>query len=190
MFSLSVSLSLSLSSLLSIVKNGEISTLSFAKIYRSEIFIFFSSTRSISNMASTPKAGIVDKLSKFDLIDRIKSFFGKWPSNTVTNTVDKVVATAGKIIESGGDIITAPAAWLKSMQRNWLIYLVLIAIIMVCAVFLYCSICYYVNRHANSSFNNNLIELANVISNKNDGTQNTQKQSFPLLNLPQLEYRK
>lgn len=126
-------------------------------------------------MTSAVRTYIVNKLSKFDLVSRIRSFFGDGHLNTMTNTFEKVVAIADKVSESSADTITTPANWLKSIEKNWLIYLVLVAIIMACIVFLYCSICYYLNRHANSSFNNNLIELANVISNNSDVSQNTQK---------------
>ena len=54
----------------------------------------------------------------------------------VMNTVGK---TAGKIIESGGDIITAPAVWLKDIQQNWLSYMIVTAIILSILAFFYCS---------------------------------------------------
>jgi hypothetical protein len=145
-------------------------------------------------MASTPKTGILEKISNFNIFARIKSIFGDRNVNAVTGavtgTVQKVVATAGKVIENGSDIIAAPVNWLKSIQKNWVIYLVLVAIIMVCILFLYCSICYYVNRHTTSSFSSNLIELASVINTKNDILKQKQQLPLPVLNLPKVPQNK
>ncbi|CAF1339906.1 unnamed protein product [Rotaria sp. Silwood1] len=75
--------------------------------------------------------------------------------------------TASKIISSAGDVITAPAAWLKEMQKNWVIYLVAAAIILLCLVFLYCVLRYYLSR-SNNLATANLIKLAAGIDRKND----------------------
>ncbi|CAF1166054.1 unnamed protein product [Rotaria sordida] len=85
--------------------------------------------------------------------------------------INKVGKTAGKIIESGGDVITAPALWLKDMQKNWLTYMILAAIILVCIVFLYCTVSYYISRKKNHWASTNLVELAKVISNKGAALQ-------------------
>ncbi|CAF3849038.1 unnamed protein product [Rotaria sordida] len=97
----------------------------------------------------------------------------------VMNTVGK---TASKVIESGGDIITAPAVWLKDIQQNWLTYMVLAAIILSILAFFYCSFCFYFNRRKNNSSNNNLIELAKIINNKTGILQ--QQLPLSMLNLP------
>jgi hypothetical protein len=96
--------------------------------------------------------------------------------------VQELINTASKVIESGGDIITAPAVWLKDIQQNWITYMVVTAIILSILAFFCYSFCFYFNRKKNSSFNNNLIELAKIINNKGD----TLKQPLPLsmLNLP------
>jgi hypothetical protein len=51
------------------------------------------------------------------------------------------------------------------MQKNWLIYLIAVAVILLCLVFLYCVIRYYLSRQNNSS-TANLVKLATVISGK------------------------
>ncbi|CAF1275829.1 unnamed protein product [Rotaria sordida] len=85
--------------------------------------------------------------------------------------INKVGKTAGKIIESGGDVITAPALWLKDMQKNWLTYMILATIIFVSIVFLYCTVSYYISRKKNHWASTNLVELAKVISNKGAALQ-------------------
>ncbi|CAF4367910.1 unnamed protein product, partial [Adineta steineri] len=88
--------------------------------------------------------------------------------------VETAFKSANKIIESGTDIITAPAVWLKDMQKNWLSYMVVLAVILIIGTFLYCTIRSYFKRKSNNSNNNNnnwsmgnLVELATVFSNKN-----------------------
>lgn len=89
--------------------------------------------------------------------------------------VQMVMETSGKavrkIIESGSDIISAPATWLKAIQQNWLIYMVLFAIILSSIAFLYCVIVSYLNRQKKNWSNSNLFELAKVISNRNGALQ-------------------
>ncbi|CAF0876899.1 unnamed protein product [Adineta steineri] len=97
----------------------------------------------------------------------------------VMNTVGK---TAGKIIESGGDIITAPAVWLKDIQQNWLSYMIVTAIILSILAFFYCSFTFYSNKKRNNMSNKNLLDFANIISNKNGITQN--QLPLSLINLP------
>ena len=93
-------------------------------------------------------------------------------SKTQTREVlDTVGKTASKIIESGGDIITAPAAWLKDIQGNWLLYIIIAAIILSCIVFLYCTVCYHLNKKKNNWSSNNLTELAQVIGNQGGALQ-------------------
>ena len=106
--------------------------------------------------------------------------------DSVTATIRKGIKTAGNVIESGGHILAAPGNWIKSMQKNWLVYVVLAAIIMVCIVFLYCSVCYYVNRHTTNAFSSNLIELATVISNKNEALKPEQQQELSVNNLSKI----
>ncbi|CAF1371211.1 unnamed protein product [Rotaria sordida] len=75
--------------------------------------------------------------------------------------------TASKIISAAGDVITAPAVWLKEMQKNWVIYLVAAAIILLYLVFLYCVIRYYFSR-SNNLATTNLIKRAAGIDREND----------------------
>lgn len=88
-------------------------------------------------------------------------------TNTAVEEVIKTVGqTASKIIERGGNIITAPATWLKAMQQNWLTYMIVIAIILSTVTFLYCASCCYLNRAKTYASNCNLVELAKVISER------------------------
>jgi hypothetical protein len=89
----------------------------------------------------------------------------------VDTPVQKALKAAGKVIESGSDIITAPALWLKDMQKNWLTYMVVAAIILVTIAFLYCAIRSYFSRKGNNSSIGNLIQLASMFANKNDKVQ-------------------
>ncbi|CAF1429894.1 unnamed protein product [Adineta steineri] len=87
--------------------------------------------------------------------------------------VQTAFKSANKIIESGTDIITAPAVWLKDMQKNWLSYMVVLAVMLITGTFLYCTIRSYFKRKSNNNNNNNnwsignLVELATMFSNKN-----------------------
>ena len=85
----------------------------------------------------------------------------------VQDLINTVGKTAGKVIESGGDILTAPGTWLKDLQQNWLAYMVVAAIILSIIVFFYCSFCFYFNRKKNNSSTSNLLELAQIINSKN-----------------------
>ncbi|CAF1325052.1 unnamed protein product [Adineta steineri] len=94
--------------------------------------------------------------------------------------VQTAFKSANTIIESGTDIIRAPAVWLKDMQKNWLSYMVVLAVILIIGTFLYCTIRSYFKRKSNNSNNNNnnnnwsmgnLVELATVFSNKNPHSQ-------------------
>ncbi|CAF1457965.1 unnamed protein product [Rotaria sordida] len=84
------------------------------------------------------------------------------PVQTVMKTVGK---TASKVIESGGDIITTPAAWLKDMQQNCWIYMVAAAIILSSIVFLYCVVHSYFARKQHLPMSN-IVELAAEIGKK------------------------
>src|SRR5437868_6883530 len=77
----------------------------------------------------------------------IKASKTETAAQEVISTVGK---TASKVIASGGDILSVPGAWLKDMQQNWFTYMILVAIILSCMVFLYCTVCYYCNRKKNN----------------------------------------
>jgi hypothetical protein len=79
----------------------------------------------------------------------------------VMKTVGK---TASKVIEGGGDLITAPVVWLKDMQQNWLMYIVAAATILLTISFLYCVVRSYFGRNRNSRSMVNLVDLASVIT--------------------------
>ena len=89
----------------------------------------------------------------------------------VQKVIESVGKTAGQVIESGGDIITAPAVWLKSIQQNWLAYMIVIAIILSILTFFYRTVCFHLNCKKNNSFNSSFIELAKVIGNKHGTLQ-------------------
>ena len=105
----------------------------------------------------------------------------------VQDRMNSVGKSASKVIESGGNIITAPAVWLKDIQQNCLTYMVLIAIILSILVFFYCSFSFYLNRKKNNSSNSNLIELAKIINNKNGIIQ--QQLPLSMINLPSVSSR-
>lgn len=48
--------------------------------------------------------------------------------------------TANTLLKDGSDLIGAPSRFLNSIQQNWLLTLVLIAVILVCVLILYCII--------------------------------------------------
>ena len=85
----------------------------------------------------------------------------------VQDMMETAGKTVNKVIESGGDIITAPAVWLKDMQQNWLTYMVVAAIILSILLFFYCLFCNYLPRKKSSSSSNSLIKLAEIISHPN-----------------------
>lgn len=113
---------------------------------------------------------------------------GNTLKSSTDNAVQAVMKSAGKsaskIIEGGADIITAPAVWLKDMQQNWLIYMIVAAVIISRIAFLYCAVCSYLNRKKNNLSNNKLAELAKIISNKNGILQ--QPLSLSAVNLASL----
>jgi len=135
-------------------------------------------------MAFFRKFGIFNKIYNMDVKGAFSSIRNNTVVNTVTGTFHKAFNTVGNVIESGGSILAAPANWIKSIQKNWVLYLALAAIIMVCIVFLYCSVCYYVNRYTTTSFSSNLIELATVINEKkNNALKPNQPQELSVNNL-------
>ncbi|CAF4797395.1 unnamed protein product, partial [Rotaria socialis] len=60
-------------------------------------------------------------------------------SKAADTPVQTALKAAGKAIDSGSDLIAVPALWLKDMQKNWLIYMILPAIILLTIAFLYCA---------------------------------------------------
>ena len=64
-------------------------------------------------------------------------------SDTFVQTAFKTVS---KVLASGGDIITAPVVWFKDMLSNWHIYMITIAIILLCLLVAYCSVNHYLTR--------------------------------------------
>jgi hypothetical protein len=102
----------------------------------------------------------------------------------VRDAIDTAGKTASRVLVSSGDILTAPSAWLSDMQKNWLTYMVVVAIILSILAFFYCSYRFYFNRKINNSSNSNLVELAKVISNKTGILQQQQQLPLSILNLP------
>lgn len=86
-------------------------------------------------------------------------------TDTAVQTVIRAAGnTAGKVIEGSGTIVTPPAVWLKDIQENWLLYVIMAAIILSIITFFYCTICSYLRRKNNSS--HSLGELVKVISER------------------------
>ncbi|CAF1513590.1 unnamed protein product [Adineta ricciae] len=113
---------------------------------------------SISGDASDVKFNIMDSAAKAN----------NTPVQTVMNSASK---TASKIIESGGDLLTAPVVWFKDMQQNWIMYMVVLAVILGSIAFLYCAFLFYCNPKKNSTDQSQLIEFAKIIGNKIGATQ-------------------
>ncbi|CAF1666128.1 unnamed protein product [Adineta ricciae] len=107
---------------------------------------------SISGDASDVKFNIMDSAAKAN----------NTPVQAVMNSAGK---TASKIIESGGDLLTAPVVWLKDMRQNWIMYMVVLAVILGSIAFLYCAFLFYCNRKKNSTDQSQLIQLAKIIGN-------------------------
>lgn len=103
----------------------------------------------------------------------------KLANNTtaVQNLMNTVRQTASRVIESGGDIITASGAWLKDMQKNWLSCITVSAIILSILAFFYRSFRSYLNRKNSNASDSSLIELANIISSKSNIVQQRQPPS-------------
>jgi hypothetical protein len=90
---------------------------------------------------------------------------------TADTVVQKAFNTAGKVIESSGDILSAPAVWLKDMQKNWFGYMTLIAITLSAIVFIYLAFRFHWRRKTNGVSTSHLVELATAIVNKNGAGQ-------------------
>ena len=81
--------------------------------------------------------------------------------------VQKAFDTAGKVIESTGDLLTAPGRWLKDMQQNWFGYMIIVAIILSSITFLYWMLRLYCYRSRNKLSKKNFIELATTLAKAN-----------------------
>lgn len=94
------------------------------------------------------------------------------PTNTV---VHRVFDAAGQLIESGSDVLSAPAHWLKDIQSNWFGYMIILAIIVGSITFFYCIVRYNLRRKANASLTNNMVQLATILT----GTKELTNKSAP-----------
>lgn len=108
--------------------------------------------------------------------DNLSINVGVRPTEVSTDTaVQSVVKSAGraasKIIEGGGDVLTAPATWVKDIQANWLTYMIVAAIIISCIMFFYCTFCFYFNKRKNNCPTDNLVEILNAVNKKKDNLQ-------------------
>jgi hypothetical protein len=90
--------------------------------------------------------------------------------------VQTALKSASKVIESGSDLINAPVLWFKDMQKNWLVYMIVAATILLTVAFLYCAVRSYFNRKGKNPSIGNLVELASMFVNKNPVLQT----QFPL----------
>ena len=84
----------------------------------------------ISDVIYTPNGGFHGDNNEMKLGD--SSMYR--PKETA---VQKVVKAAGNVIESGSEILTELARWLKDMQTNWFGYMLILAIILSTTTFLY-----------------------------------------------------
>ncbi|CAF0876881.1 unnamed protein product [Adineta steineri] len=121
-------------------------------------------------------SGSNNHISVSDLPSKLKN------DTAVQDVMNTVGKTAGKIMASGGDIITAPAVWLKDIQQNWLSYMIVTAVILSILAFFYCSFKFYLNKKQSNMSNNNLLDFAKIINNKNGTMQN--QLPLSLINLP------
>lgn len=122
-------------------------------------------------------SGSNNKILLGDLALKLKN------STFVQDVMETAGKTVNKVIESGGDIITAPAVWLKQIQQNWLMYMVVAAIILSILLFFYCLFCIHLPRKKINSSSDSLIELVKIINHPNTILQ--RQQSPPsVLSLP------
>jgi hypothetical protein len=92
----------------------------------------------------------------------------KTPVQQVMNAAGN---TASKIIEGTGDFITAPVVWLKDMQKNWLTYMIVVAVILFSSVILYCGICSYIHRKKSKGLGGNIVDLIKTMNNQAGNSQ-------------------
>lgn len=84
----------------------------------------------------------------------------------IQQVMDSAGKSASKIIQTGGDLLAAPGVWVKDMQKNWLLYMVLAAIILSSITILYCVVNSYFYRKKSPRYDNNFIEMFKVLSNQ------------------------
>ena len=60
-----------------------------------------------------------------------------WPDGSDRNVESDGLDVANTILKDGSDLLGAPSRFLNTVQQNWLVSLVLIAIILVCILILY-----------------------------------------------------
>jgi hypothetical protein len=106
------------------------------------------------------------------------------PNTSVREVMNTLGKATSKVIESGGDIISAPAVWLKTMQENWITYLVLIAVILGIIAFFYCSCCVCANWKQAYPASNGLVDLAKIINSRNNDLPHPKPFS---INIPSVE---
>lgn len=121
--------------------------------------------------SSIEGSGSNNKILIHDLALKLKN------GTVVQDVMETAGKTVNKVIESGGDIITAPAVWLKQMQENWLTYMVVAAIILSILLFFYCIFCIHLPQKKINSSSNSLIELAKIINHPNPILQRQQSPS-------------
>ena len=115
------------------------------------------------------------KIGTSDVVNQVN--FGSHSSNNEIKLGDKalakqnetavqqVIRAVGNVIESGSDVVTAPGRWLKDMQNNWFGYMVILAIILSTAAFLYCVVRFYLLRRRDDAGTSQLIQLAAILKN-------------------------
>jgi t-SNARE complex subunit (syntaxin) len=91
-------------------------------------------------------------------------------TRVIDSSIHQGVEKVEKIIGDTSELIRSPAKWLTDMQRNWLIYIICMAIICLCILFFYCACQGYCSRKrsTNSRLTNRLAEITMIMAKNNN----------------------
>ena len=91
-----------------------------------------------------------------------------WPDRSDLDIKSDGLKTVNTVLQDGSDLLGTPARWLKDMQQNWLIYMVVIAIILVCVLFLYFIIrCHCLRGRKSSTKTSCIAKLRAIMASNN-----------------------
>ncbi|UJR11539.1 hypothetical protein I4U23_015719 [Adineta vaga] len=71
-----------------------------------------------------------------------------WADKSDKDTDSNGLKTVNSVLKDGSDLLGAPGRLANSIQQNWFVYLILIAVILVCILLLYCIIRYHCSKKA------------------------------------------
>lgn len=93
--------------------------------------------------------------------------------SAVHEAIESAAKTTGKVIENGGELFSMPVTWLKTMQQDWLTYMIVLAVILTVIAIFYCTCCRSFGWQKANLSGNGLTQLAEVIMHKNAGLPNS-----------------